>query len=111
MKNNIRELLKINNMTEKELACKLKMTETSVSRYINGVRIPNVITAIRMAEILNCKVEDLFSIIRPEVIENYKKYHENINYLLNKIENLNLTKAEKDELKRMGIYTTMYICK
>lgn len=61
MKNNIRELLIKNNMTEKELVSKLKMTEASVSRYITGARIPKVTTAIQIATILNCSVEDLYS--------------------------------------------------
>ena len=61
MKNNIRELLEKNNITEKELAKRINITEASVSRYITGDRIPKVSTAIQIARILNCSVEDLYN--------------------------------------------------
>ena len=62
MKNNIRELLIKNNMTEKELADLLGIKEASVSRYINNVREPRISIVIKMAEIFNCKVEDIYYI-------------------------------------------------
>lgn len=60
MRNNIRELLIKNNMKEKELAVKLGMKEVTISRYINDIREPKVSTCIKIAKILNCRVEDLY---------------------------------------------------
>ena len=60
MKNNIVKLLKENNMSQREFAEKLETTEVSISRYINGDRLPKISTCIQMAKILGCKVEDLY---------------------------------------------------
>lgn len=60
MKNNISELLKNKGMTQREFSKKLNTTEVSVSRYIRGERVPNGPLCIKMANILGCKVEDLF---------------------------------------------------
>lgn len=65
IKNNIAELLRKNNMTQRELAEKLKTTEVSVSRYVSGKRIPKAPVCIAMAKILNCEAEDLYY-IEPE---------------------------------------------
>ena len=60
MKNNIIKMLKRNNMTQKELAEKLNTTEVSISRYINGERMPKISTCIKMAKVLGCDVNDLY---------------------------------------------------
>jgi DNA-binding XRE family transcriptional regulator len=60
MENNIAELLKKNNISQRDFAKKLDITEISVSRYITGSRIPNIATCIKMAEVLNCKIEDIY---------------------------------------------------
>ena len=58
--NNIAELLSKNNMTQRELAEKLNTTEVSISRYVSGDRVPKGPMCIQMAEILGCRVEDLY---------------------------------------------------
>ena len=101
-----------NNMKEKELAKKIGVTEVSVSRYINGIRTPSVNVAIKIARAFNCSVEDLFIIenernIRPEAIEQYKKYQKEFENLLNKMKDLKLT---KDEIKELNLkYYAMYV--
>jgi len=86
--NNIAELLSKNNMTQRELAEKLNTTEVSISRYVSGDRVPKGPMCIQMAEILGCKVEDLYSAkiesetmedinmepLMPEVIEHFREY-------------------------------------
>lgn len=60
-RNNIDLYLKLAGMNQAELAKRVGATETSISRYIRGHRIPNVLIAIDIADALNCSVEDLYS--------------------------------------------------
>jgi transcriptional regulator with XRE-family HTH domain len=61
MKCNIDKYLKEAGMTQRELAERIGTTEVSVSRYISGSRVPKAPVCIQIAEVLNCKVEDLYS--------------------------------------------------
>jgi transcriptional regulator with XRE-family HTH domain len=55
----ILELLEQKNMTQRELARRLEITEVSVSRYINGERIPHSDVITKMAEVLNTTTDYL----------------------------------------------------
>lgn len=59
-KNNIRELLEKKGITQKELANLIGVTETAMSRYVNGNRIPKATTCIKIAKALDCTVEELY---------------------------------------------------
>ena len=39
-------------MTQRQLAAEVELTEAAVSRYINGVRLPNVYHACKIADAL-----------------------------------------------------------
>ena len=60
MDNNILLYLKTINMTQRELAKKVGTTETSISRYIDNTRKPNVYIAIKIARSLGTTVEKVF---------------------------------------------------
>lgn len=60
MDNNILLYLKTINMTQRELAKKVGTTETSISRYIDNTRKPNVYIAIKIARALGTTVEKVF---------------------------------------------------
>jgi len=60
IKSRIKYYLDKNNMTQRELAEKTGMTETSISRYVSGIRIPRATECIEIAKVLGCKAEDLF---------------------------------------------------
>lgn len=60
MSNNILLYLKTINMTQRELAKKVGITETSISRYIDNIRKPNVYIAIKIARALGTTVEKVF---------------------------------------------------
>ena len=60
--NNISKFLIEKDMSQKELADKVGLSEVTLSRYVNGVREPRVTTVIRIAKALECKVEDLYNI-------------------------------------------------
>lgn len=58
--NRIAEHLKQLDMSQRELAEQVRTTEVSISRYISGVRVPKVYTAIRIARALKANVYDVF---------------------------------------------------
>ena len=46
--------------TEKDLANKLKISQSTISRYLKGQTMPNPITLKKIADALNCYVGDFF---------------------------------------------------
>lgn len=55
----IKEIRKIRNMTQADLAALLEVTPAAISRYESGERIPDIVTAAKIANALGCKVDDL----------------------------------------------------
>lgn len=59
---NIGKLLETKGIKQKELAAAIGATEVSVSRWISGFRVPKATDCILIARVLDCAVEDLYSI-------------------------------------------------
>lgn len=57
----LRDVLKEKNVTGKELAQMLNLTETSVSRILNGTQYPKLETLLNIANVLQVDVKDLFN--------------------------------------------------
>jgi len=55
------ELLKAKDMTQKELAYTIGVSEVSISRYVNNARKPRAIVLYKMAEVLGVSVEYLLT--------------------------------------------------
>lgn len=55
----IREILRVRKMTQQQLAEKIHMTETSISRYIGGERTPSSATITRIADALGTSTDYL----------------------------------------------------
>lgn len=53
----LNEVLSLQHMSQKDLAKAIGTTETSVSRYISGERIPKITTAAKIADILNVSLD------------------------------------------------------
>lgn len=53
-----------NNMTQKELAVKIGKTEQTISRYANNQNMMSYETAMNIASILNCAMEDLYKKVK-----------------------------------------------
>ena len=51
--NKIVELLKQNNMTQKELSKATGITESAISRYVKGDRLPRGVNLIKLAQALS----------------------------------------------------------
>lgn len=59
-KNNIEKYLKRRGISQRELAELSFCTDVTMCRYISGQRIPNIHTAIRIANALKADVYDVF---------------------------------------------------
>lgn len=56
----IGEIIKRKGYTNKEIADILGVDQNTVSRYITGRRKITLETAVNLANVLNCKVDDLY---------------------------------------------------
>ncbi len=55
----IKEFRVSNNLTQKELADLLKVERTTVTMWEKGSSCPSIQTLKKIADVLNCKIEDL----------------------------------------------------
>lgn len=61
MRCNIRELRKKNNLTQRQIAALMDTDASTVSRWENLKQFPEFKTLFKLAKVLNCKVDDLYS--------------------------------------------------
>lgn len=61
LKCNIGNFLKLKGISQRELAEIIGTAEVSVSRWVNGNRVPKATTCIQIAKVLDCAVEDLYT--------------------------------------------------
>lgn len=59
LKRNLIRLMNENGVNQAELAKKTKLTEASISRYVNGSRFPSSKSILKLSKALNCRVDDL----------------------------------------------------
>lgn len=62
MKNNLKEWIHNRGMTYREFASRLYVSHAIIYKYIDGSRTPSLPIALNMARILDCRVEDLFTV-------------------------------------------------
>ena len=55
----LKELLEKNNMSQRELAEKIGITEVTISRYISAQRVPKATEILKIADALNCSCDYL----------------------------------------------------
>lgn len=60
MKNNINVWIAKSGYKKKYVAEQLGVSQTVLSRWINGHSMPSLENAFKLAKILNCKVDDLW---------------------------------------------------
>ena len=58
--NRIREFRKKKKMSQTEIAKKMNLNQHTISQWETGERIPNVMKALKLAEILETTVESLY---------------------------------------------------
>lgn len=62
MKNNLQKIRWEKNLSQNILAQKSGVPQSVISSVENGLTIPNLITALRLAKALGVAVEDIFKI-------------------------------------------------
>lgn len=60
MENNINVWIVKNRLSKKEVANQMGVSQNVLSRWINGHNDPSLKNALKLATILNCKVDDLY---------------------------------------------------
>ena len=57
---NLRELRERRGLTQKDLADKLSLSNKTISKWENERSIPDVFTLLKLAELLDCALDDFF---------------------------------------------------
>jgi len=60
--NNLEELRKSAGLTQQELSESSEVSRKSINAIENGIYVPSTVLALKIAETLGCKVEDLFKL-------------------------------------------------
>lgn len=56
----IEELIKERGLKKKYISKQLGITQDTLTNWMNGRSMPKLDQAVKLAEILNCKLEDIF---------------------------------------------------
>ncbi|OUW37773.1 MAG: transcriptional regulator [Flavobacteriaceae bacterium TMED184] len=60
--NNLEEFRKAAGLTQQDLSVRAEVSRKSINAIENGVYIPSTVLALKIAKIIECKVEDLFKL-------------------------------------------------
>lgn len=63
MKNNINYWIEKRGYKKKWVAEQIGVSQNVLSRWINGHSMPSLESALRLAKLLRCKVDDLYELI------------------------------------------------
>ncbi|MBU14068.1 MAG: transcriptional regulator [Gammaproteobacteria bacterium] len=62
--NNLEKLRKNAGLTQQELSERANVSRKSINAVENGIYVPSTVLALKIAESLGCKVEDLFRLVK-----------------------------------------------
>ena len=60
--NNLEEFRKSKGLTQQELSIEAEVSRKSINAIENGIYVPSTVLALKIANTLDCKVEDLFKL-------------------------------------------------
>ena len=60
--NNLEELRKSAGLTQQDLSESAEVSRKSINAIENGIYVPSTVLALKIANTLNCKVEDIFKL-------------------------------------------------
>ena len=60
--NNLEELRKSASLTQQDLSNRAEVSRKSINAIENGIYVPSTVLALKIANILKCKVEDIFKL-------------------------------------------------
>ena len=58
---NLQKFIRLSGMTQTEIAEKLGITNAMLSRYVHGTSLPNSAKIFKIARLLGCTVDELYS--------------------------------------------------
>ena len=67
MKNKLSYYMAVNHMSDADMAKKLNYTPMAIYHYRHGRTLPNVIIALKIADILGVRVEEIWRLEENEV--------------------------------------------
>ena len=94
----IKEKRKELNMTQNELAEKLNVTDRSISKWENGICMPDFGIVFELCKVLNITINDLFSGEVVDMKNNEKRLEENL------LEMVKLKQAKDKQLLNLEIF-------
>ena len=62
LNNRLEELRRKSGLTQQELSEKAEVSRKSINAIENGIYVPSTVLALKIANTLKCKVEDLFKL-------------------------------------------------
>lgn len=68
MKNDLKKRRKDLGVSQNELADRLSIRRETIGRIENEGGLPNLLTALKLAQLLGCKVEDIFILERNDIL-------------------------------------------
>ncbi len=95
-KSRLREVRKLNHLTQQELASRVGLTKTSISCYESGVRTPTLDTLIDLANELNVEINYFLGTDEYVVASDDEKY------------GINLAKNEMQLIKELRNHQSLY---
>tara|TARA_B100000767_G_C19743695_1_gene527454 strand:- start:1046 stop:1261 length:216 start_codon:yes stop_codon:yes gene_type:complete len=60
--NNLADIRKSEGFTQQKLSERAEVSRKSINAIENGIYVPSTVLSLKIAETLNCKVEDLFKL-------------------------------------------------
>ena len=60
--NNLEDLRKSAGLTQQQLSLKAEVSRKSINAIENGIYIPSTVLALKIAQTIKCRVEDLFKL-------------------------------------------------
>ena len=60
--NSLEELRKSTGLTQQDLSESAEVSRKSINAIENGIYVPSTVLALKIANTLNCKVEDIFKL-------------------------------------------------
>ena len=60
--NNLQQLRRAAGLTQQELSVNAEVSRKSINAIENGIYVPSTVLALKIANTLKCKVEDLFKL-------------------------------------------------
>jgi putative transcriptional regulator len=60
--NNLEQLRKSASLTQQDLSERAEVSRKSINAIENGIYVPSTVLALKIADTLSCKVEDIFKL-------------------------------------------------